>query len=270
MIRKITFFVGILIFVLSILSFSNGLLQSITYPYYLPTWQNGEFWQYSISKTASENGYAIYHKWLAIPSSTVTTEKYVVLQMRYFDDIPAYEYVILKEIHTNKDEILDIAYAPICNLSISSIKESLSYDFDFPLYVGKKWQVLFPTIKSSIPLPKNPKEDEYFPLEAEVTSTQTTITPAGKFNTIKVKERYNNGKTYEYWYSPKAKNYVKFLSVNGNTVILTEYGKIEDLKSYVVKMIKAMPKKYASQRTFVVNTLYQYGFFTLEESLKLQ
>ena len=270
MTRKVTFFVGALILVLSLLTFSKGIIQSITYPYYLPTWQSGEFWQYSTSKVASENGYVIYHKWIDIPSSMVTTQKYIVLQMRYFDDVPAYEYVILKEIHTNQGNILDIAYAPICNLSISSLKESLSYDFNFPLYVGKKWQVLFPTIKSNIPLPKNPKEDEYFPLKAEVSATQTIITPAGKFDTMMIKETYNNGKTYEYWYSAKVKNYVKFLSVGGNTMILTNYGKIENLKSYVVKMIKSMPKEYINQKAFVVNTLYQYGFLTLKESLGLE
>ncbi len=270
MIRKVTFFVGALILILSLLTFSKGIIQSITYPYYLPIWQSGEFWQYSISEVASESGYAIYHKWIAIPPSMVTAQKYIVLQMKYFDDVPAYEYVILKEVHTNQGNILDIAYAPICNLSISSLKESLSYDFDFPLYVGKKWQVLFPRIKSNLSLPKNSKEAKYFPLKAEVTATQTIITPAGKFDTMMIKETYSNGRTYEYQYSSKVKNYVKFLSVDGNTMTLTKYGKIENLKSYVIKMIKSMPKEYANQKVFVVNTLYQYGFLTLKESLGLE
>ncbi len=270
MTKKIIFFVAISVSVLSVLGFSNELLESITYPYYLPAWQNGEFWQYSISTVASIEGYVIHHNWISIPTTEIISVKYVILQMKYFDDIPSYEYVILEEVHTNQGTILDINYAPVCNLQISSLKEDLSYYFDFPLYVGKKWQVLIPTIKSQIPFPKNPEMNKYYPLEAEVTSTQTIATSAGEFETIIVKNKYKNGQTYEVWYSPKVKNYVKFVVTNNYSYLLIQYGKIENLKSYVIEMIKSMPSEYLTQKYFIVNTLYQYGFFTLKESLELQ
>ncbi|HEM55478.1 hypothetical protein [Athalassotoga sp.] len=270
MTKKITLFLLILVSVISLLGFSNELLESITYPYYLPTWQNGEFWQYSISTVASKEWYVIYHSWISIPATEITSIKYVVLQMRHFDDVPSYEYVILKEVHTNQGTILDINYAPVCNLQISSLKEDLSYYFDFPLYVGKKWQVFIPTIKSQIPIPQNPEMNKYYPLKAEVTSTQTIATSAGEFETIIVENKYKNGQTYEVWYSPTVKNYVKFVVTNNYSYLLTQYGKIESLKSYVIEMIKSMPSEYFIQRYFIVNTLYQYGFFTLKESLELQ
>jgi hypothetical protein len=86
--------------------------------------------------------------------------------------------------------------------------------FDFPLYVGKKWDTTITARPSYLPREHN------FLLEYEVMSYENVTVPAGTFKAYKIELKQTNITTnigYEWlskayiWYSPEIKFYVKVI-----------------------------------------------------------
>ena len=102
----------------------------------------------------------------------------------------------------NPKDTVDAKYEPFLRL------------FKFPLVVGEKW-----TDTSDKRLLTNGKHGK-FSIKGEVVAQEQITTPAGKFDTYKVKvisdavstdEDANTGHTEDiYWYAPEVKNYVRY------------------------------------------------------------
>jgi hypothetical protein len=76
---------------------------------------------------------------------------------------------------------------------------------DFPLQVGKAWNVTYVNINSYGYI-------RTFNLELKVVGCEAVEVPAGKFSALRIEglrsNEYGHGVQY-YWYSPEAKNIVK-------------------------------------------------------------
>src|SRR5262245_29097880 len=93
------------------------------------------------------------------------------------------------------------------------VQQEIAKYYDFPLFVGKKWEA--PGFQNKLTSPKN-----------EVTAIETVTTPAGSFPVYKIERLISrtmlDGNVQRFWftyyYSPQTRSLVKF-NYENNTLI---------------------------------------------------
>ena len=247
--------------VLILVTVGSFFAQDINQPTYLPLWKIGQSWTY-------KNLYALpVHKWLNLKSSEIQKVRYTVIGTRPLDSV--YEYILFTEYFLKNGEIIpDFQYAPISNLSITPFEGPDSSYLDFPLYVGKKWKIMLPSISYLGNSQEIKKIKRIFPITADVQSTETTVTPAGTFVSYKINYEQRDGAVFSLWYSPKVENIVKGRQASS---VLVNFSTIPSnkLKEKILGLVEKMPKVLSKQRSYVVLSLYKYKLINLDEALKL-
>ena len=174
-----------------------------------PTYGNDEFWVYGVKRFSAVN--------------------------RSIDEIQkGGEFVLVPdEKRTRVFRLAEGKRLPIARpqplpimLPTPRILQNISKYYDFPLYVGKKWQA--PGFQGKLTSPDN-----------EVTGIETVSTPAGTFQAFKIERVISrtmyNGNVRRFWftyyYSPETRSLVKF-RYEHNTLLR---GALETLDVELVK-----------------------------------
>jgi hypothetical protein len=204
--KKVAIFIGFLLFVIPT-SWAQEKIQA-------PVWKAGEKWTFrydtggdwSIEIIGEEKG-------LYVDATTRIKGRMPGTYTRYYDKNSLNCVSIIKD---GKENVYE--------------RDSLNKYFDFYLYVGKTWSYSYEMISPS---------NQTFRVVSELSAVQyeEIEVPAGKFKTIKVKNKlFITGGTssgiLNYWWSPDAKTVVR-VEYEPSKIWNPEYSKFELISFYL-------------------------------------
>lgn len=153
-----------------------------------PEWKVGYEWRYAWKGPKG--------------SGTLTRE---IVREDAFEGVPSYVMRAAKsEYYITKNGLGELAGMSGGRLTLK--RDSPYQFFSWPLEIGKEWKNSF--LSENI----QEKSSQTFDLRMVIVKIEEIKVPAGTFETFKIEayDSYGGNLTSEYWYSPKAKWFVRF------------------------------------------------------------